>query len=454
MPISNIEDPGPDRASKARHPSTASAALRRNLLPVLVDLIASEPVVVVNGARTAGKSTLLRRLARHHQTEVVDLDDLATRHAVATDPAFFAAAPSPVLVDEFQHVPELLDAIKAELNRDLRPGRFVLTGSTRYLTMPTLSQSLAGRVHIATLWPLAQAELSQPDGSQPENDLSARDQQPATFVDQLTSDPESLVANRSPALPRDDVTRLVLAGGFPLTLGRPEGPARSRWFRDYVRTVIERDVLEIRKIRQRSLLPLILRQLAARTGGILKASDIARAVGQDQNLVGDFIQLLETVFLVHRLPAFGRTLNSRVTASPKVHLVDSGLGAYLLGLTERRLVARDPAALTEFGHLLETFVVNEIIKQVGWSQTYVEPAHFRTSDGQEVDLVLEADDGRVAAVEVKAGSRVPGEDLRGLRLLRDKLGHQFIGGVVLYLGERSYHADDRLYVVPVDRLWT
>ncbi|WP_239334938.1 ATP-binding protein [Frankia sp. CiP3] len=454
MSISSTEDPGPGRGSEIRPPSPASSSFRRNLLSVLLELIDSEPVLVINGARTVGKSTLLRRLALHHQSEVVDLDDLATRQAVTADPTFFAAAPSPVLVDEFQHVPALLDAIKAELNRDLRPGRFVLTGSTRYLTMPTLSQSLAGRVHVTTLWPLAQAELERPDSYSLDDGLPSRHQQPATFVDQLMDDPESLVAIRSPALSRDDVTRRVLAGGFPLVLGRPEGPARSRWFRDYVRTVIERDVLEIRRIRQRGLLPLILRQLAARTGGILRASGIARAVEQDQNLVGDFIQLLETVFLVHRLPAFGRTLNSRVTASPKVHLVDSGLGAYLLGLTERRLVARDPAALTEFGHLLETFVVNEVIKQVGWSQTYVEPAHFRTSSGQEVDLVIEADDGRVAAVEVKAGSRVPGEDLRGLRLLRDKLGSRFAGGVVLYLGERSYHADDQISVLPVDRLWT
>ncbi|WP_322752406.1 ATP-binding protein [Frankia sp. Cas3] len=413
-------------------------ALRRNLTPVVTELLTAEPVIVINGARTAGKSTLLSALATQHDATVLDLDDLSTRPAVEADPVFFMAARSPVFVDEFQHIPELLDAVKAELNRDLRPGRFVLTGSTRYLTMPTLSQSLAGRVHVMTLWPLSQGELN-----------GRRE----TFVDQVLGDPGSLLAVEGKPTPREEYTQRLIAGGFPLAARRPAGAARNRWFRDYVTTVVERDVLEIRKVRQRGVLPMILRRIAARTGQVLHLADIGRAVGLAQDVVGDYVQLLETVFLVHRLPAFGRTLHSRVTGRPKAHLVDSGLGAYLLGITAQRLENRDPAALTEFGHIMETFVVNEVIKQAGWAETFVEPSHFRTSDGHEVDLVLETDDGTIAAVEVKASSRVPGEDLRGLRLLREKLGSRFTAGTVLYLGERAYQADDRIWVLPVDRLW-
>lgn len=415
--------------------------LERFLRPEVEELLESEPVVVVNGARTAGKSTLLSALAERRSATVLDLDDLETRQAVASDPTLFAAGRSPVLVDEFQHVPELLDAIKAELNRDLRPGRFVLTGSTRYLTLPTASQSLAGRVHIATLWPMSQGELSG---------------QRESFIDRVIGDPGALVRDAAGATEtsRDNYVRRVLAGGFPLALARPDGSARARWFRDYLTTVLERDVLEIRKIRQRSVLPIILRQLAARTGGVLRLSDIARSLSLDANLVGDFVTLLEAVFLVQRLPAFGRTLNSRVTASPKIHLVDSGLAAYLAAITTERIAARDPAALTEFGHILETFVVNEVIKQSGWSSTYVTPGHFRTSAGQEVDLVLEAEDGRVAGIEIKSGGRVTTDDLKGLRVLRDRLGSQFVGGVVMHLGTRSYTPDDRIHVLPLARLWS
>ncbi len=155
-----------------------------------------------------------------------------------------------------------------------------------------------------------------------------------------------------------------------------------------------------------------------------------------------------------RLQAFGRTLHGRVTARPKVHVVDTGLGAYLAGVTEPKLATRDPAVLTEFGHVLESFVAAEVCKQAGWAETYLDVSHYRTSDGQEVELVLEAEDGRVAAVEVKASSRVTGDDLRGLAQLRDRLGTSFAAGAVLHLGERAYRADDRLWALPADRLWS
>jgi predicted AAA+ superfamily ATPase len=221
-----------------------------------------------------------------------------------------------------------------------------------------------------------------------------------------------------------------------------------------VTTVVARDVLEIRKVRQRGVLPVVLRQLAARTGQVLNLADIARTVNLSQELVGDYVELLEMVFLVHRLPAFGRTLHSRVSARPKVHMVDSGLGAYLAGVTEAKLASRVPAALTEFGHILESFVVAEICKQAGWAETYIDVSHYRTNDGHEVDLVLETEEGTVAAVEVKASSRVTGDDIRGLVHLRDRLGPLFVSGAVLHLGERAYRADDRIWVLPVDRLWS
>ena len=359
---------------------------------------------------------------------------------MARDPSFYVAAdaPQPVCVDEFQHVLPLLDAIKAELNRDTHPGRYVLTGSTRYATLPAASQSLAGRVHVLTLWPLSQGELQE---------------RRETFLETLLSDPAALVGRDISRTQRGDYEAIVLAGGFPMALARVDEEARNRWFRDYVSAVVQRDVLEIRRVRQREHLPRVLRHLAAQTAQVLNLSRIAQTMGLRSELVTDYTQLLEAVFLVHRLEAFGRTLSSKVRRYPKVHVVDSGLGASVLGVTTARLARRDAAALTEFGHLVETFAVNEVIKQSGWSSPPVSFSHYRTKDGAEVDLVIETDDGRVCGVEVKAAGGAIDADFRGLRQLRDKLGDAFVGGVVLHLGQRSHPHGDRLHAVTMDRLW-
>ncbi|MHB0871124.1 MAG: ATP-binding protein [Chloroflexota bacterium] len=411
----------------------------RHLETVIAQRLTEEPVVVLNGARTVGKSTLLQSCAGAHGVSVLDLDDLMTRQAVKADPAFFVVAPEPVCIDEFQHVLPLLDAIKAQLNQDLRPGRYLVTGSTRYATLPVASQSLTGRAHIVTVWPLSQGEL-----------CGTRE----TFLDTLVTEPPSLVTPTASSTTRQEYEGIVLAGGFPIALARPTPESRRRWFRDFVDMVITRDVLEIRKVRQRDVLPEILRRLAAQSAQLLNPAEVASSIALDKSTVNDFIRLLEAVFLIHRLDAYGRTLSSRVNHSPKVHLVDSGLAAYLLGITETRLAARMPSTLTEFGHVIETFAVNEVLKQAGWAKTPITFSHFRTKDGHEVDLVCETEDGRVAGVEVKAAGGVDDQDFRGLRLLREKLGVDFVGGVVLYLGPHAYTKEDRLHVLPLDRLWS
>jgi predicted AAA+ superfamily ATPase len=173
----------------------------------------------------------------------------------------------------------------------------------------------------------------------------------------------------------------------------------------------------------------------------------------EKSTAENYTKLLETVFLVNQLPAWGTTLGSRIGAAPKIHVVDSGLTARLSRLTESKLGMASAPALTEFGHLLETFVVGEVCKQLDWLDAPVQRGHWRTHDGDEVDLILEREDGQVVALEVKASSRVPTSELRALLGLRRKLGSQFLGGVVLYAGARSYTHDSGLCIVPINRLW-
>lgn len=411
----------------------------RRLTAVVQARLTEEPVVVLNGPRTVGKSTLLGQLARHLGRPVIDCDDPATRSVVRADPARFVEADQTVLIDEYQHVPELLDAIKAQLNQDLRPGRYVLAGSTRYATVPEAAQALTGRVDIIPVLPLSQGEINE-----------TRE----TFIAGLLAGAGAEVASREEPTTRDDYAVRSTSGGMPVALRRPAGSSRSRWYSNYVNLVIDKDVLDISRVRQREMLPKLMRLLAARSGQVLNMAAIGGAAGLEKSTAENYIKLLEAVYLVHRLPAWGTTLGSRITRHPKVHLVDSGVMAWMLSLTPQKIAVGEPSVLTEYGHLLETFAVGEILKQASWSESPVTIGHFRTETGDEVDLTLERDDGQVIAFEIKAGSRISSVDLRGLRHLKERLGSQLEEAIVLYTGVHAYTHDGWIKVLPLDRLWT
>ena len=410
----------------------------RWLFEVVPRRLAEEPVVILTGPRTVGKSTLLATLARDAERPVIDLDQPDAKAAAAGDPSFMVSGPRPVFIDEFQHVPELLDAIKAELNKDTRPGRFVLTGSTRYTVLPQAAQSLTGRAHVINVLPLSQGEL---------------DRHRERFLDMLWEDPARLLEMPARPASRDDYVNRILAGGFPMILQRQTTRSRTSWFADYVNLVVMRDVLDISQVRQREALPRLLRQLAAQTGQVLNITKAGQAIDLETATANRYATLLEAAFMIQRLPAWGESLGTRLASYPKVHVIDSGLAGWLLGLSAAKVNSRNVTALTEFGHLVETFAVGEILKQVSWSDEVISASHFRTRDGDEVDLVLETWDGRVAGFEIKAGTRIKEPDLDGLRLLRDRLGDRFVGGFVLNLGELAYRKEDRIAILPLCRLW-
>lgn len=418
---------------------TSDTVLPRHLAPVVADRMRWAPVVVVGGARTCGKTTMLAECAENHDVPLIDLDDPAMRQLIAQDvTGYLSRLPRPVCVDEFQHNLDLLDAIKTDLNRGIRPGQYLLTGSTRFTTLPKASQSLTGRAHLMTLWPLSQGELCGHKES---------------FLDVLLNDARTLLTGDTAAADRETYENKVLLGGYPMAHMLVSSSDRRLWYRDLLELVIKRDLLSLREVRRRDQIADVVRALAGQTAQILNVSRLASQLGMSANSVAELVALLESVYIVHRLPAYGRTLTNRVGRTPKIHVVDSGFGASLLGVTERKLRAMRTEALAEFGHLVESFTVNELMKQAGWSKDNVEFFHFRTRDQKEVDLVIQADDGRVAAVEVKAGSKVKESDFAGMRLLREHLGDDFVGGALLNLGRLSYEFEPGLFVMPVDTLW-
>lgn len=241
----------------------------------------------------------------------------------------------------------------------------------------------------------------------------------------------------------------IAAGGFPAALARASTGRRAAWYRNYVETLVQRDVQDLARIRTLDALPRLLALAAAQTACLLNVSELAGSFPLTRPTIGDYVALLERVFLLERLPPWRSNRLSRLIKTPKLHLGDTGVAASLLGLDSAAL-ARDRAVL---GRLLETFVFQELRRQASWQESEPNFFHFRDKDGAEVDIVLERGAREVAGVEVKAGATVAACDFRGLRRLREAAGERFAAGVVLYDGEASVGFGDRLHAVPLRGLW-
>lgn len=410
--------------------------ITRNLTSALEEALADRPVVLVNGARQVGKSTLVQAVADGGAAQYLTFDDETVLAAVIRDPAGFVAGLSDrVILDEVQRAPALFTAIKLAVDRDRRPGRFVLTGSADVFLLPTVSESLAGRMEIITLWPLSQGEI--------EGTLEG-------FVDALFAKDFQPPATASTApLDRSDIFRRALQGGFPELVGKISEARRRAWFRSYVTTILQRDVRDLSSIEDLSALPRLLALLATRSATLLNYAELSRSAGIPASTLKRYFLLLEATFLVQTLPAWSANLSKRLVKSPKILLADTGLLASLLDFSVERLSEEPRLA----GQLLESFVLLEIRKQIAWSRTQPQMFHYRTQTGQEVDLILEDSRGRITGIEVKAAATVQERDVLPLLDLAETLGPKFIRGVVLYTGERLVPFSDKVFAVPIQTLW-
>ena len=414
-----------------------SKFIARRLSPVVRQRVDETPVLLLEGPRSVGKSTLLAELATQTGAPIFDLDEREYLRLVQVSPTAVTGEALPVLIDEYQKAPELLDAIKARLNRETHPGMFVLAGSASYDSLPAGTQALTGRLQRLAVMPFTQTEIDATD-----NHFVER-----AFAGEIRHSPRAGAAGRL------DYVRRVMQGGMPLALAAPSIPARDRWVQGHIRQSLEKDAGELRRISRKADLPQVLTRVASQTAGLLNLSKIAQGLDASRTTISSYVALLESLFLISTLPAWGMTVSSRSVAAPKIHVVDSGIGVVLLRLSESKLERRDPSALTEFGHLLESFVVQEVLRQVTWLDDVVTAGHWRTRDNDEVDLVLERSDGAVIAIEVKAGDHVDGKQVAPMRKLRERLGSAFIAGIAFHLGTIGYELDDRIHSVPVERLW-
>lgn len=399
---------------------------------LITEALGDTRVVLINGARQAGKTTLARTIASGVSEALVrTLDAPEMLKAAELDPTGFVEHDGLLVLDEIQRAPGLFLPIKATVDRDTRPGRFLLTGSSQVLALKGLPDALPGRMEIVELWPLSQGEI---------------DQQPDGFIDAIFAN--GLHITHTSQLRRRDYFDRIVRGGFPEAVRRTNR-RRPAFFTSYIRTLIERDVREISAISKLGELHRLLVLLARHTANAIRAGSLAGDVGLPMSTVQRYVDLLAQIYLITEIPAWSSGQTRRTVGAAKLAIVDSGIACHLLGQDASQLGEPTGAG----GAMVENFVLMELARQLTWSETRAELFHFRTKDQIEVDAVLESADGRVVGIEVKASSTVRRDDWRGLRHLAERLGDRFVAGLLLYTGEQTLPFGERFRAMPIDALW-
>jgi hypothetical protein len=408
--------------------------IQRSITPLLLDALKDSPVVLLNGARQVGKSTLVEWLASHgHSAHYLSLDDAVILSAIHDNPeGFLAGYDEPLIIDEIQRAPELFLALKAAVDKKRRAGRFLLTGSANVLLLPKLSESLAGRVEILSLYPFSQNEIAGTSGS---------------FIDDVFA--EKLPALKK-ELPKNHIIDMILKGGYPEALQRKDAVRRDAWFSSYVTTILQRDVRDLTHIEGLTALPRLLSLLASRSGSLLNFAELSKSSGIPQTTLKRYMTLLETTFLVRLIPPWSKNLSKRLIKTPKLYLTDTGLMLYLLGADDQRLKSDGEI----MGKAVESFIMNELLKLISWSRTQPKLYHFRTQAGQEIDFLLERRDGSVVCIEVKSSQKVDASSFKTMKALAGELKNKFVRGIVLYAGSEVIPFDKNIAAVPLQALWT
>lgn len=404
----------------------------RYIRPRIMEALADAPVVLIHGPRQCGKTTLARQVGESEGFAYLSFDDDVQRAAARADPVGYVAdLPARVILDEVQRVPELFTSLKAAVDARRDSGRFILTGSANVLLVPKLADSLAGRMEILRLHPLAQVELA---GGMDD------------FLRVLFKGPFKAGAHGR-RLGRELADRMT-AGGYPAALSRAPARRRAAWYRDYTETLVQRDIRDLSRIGLMDALPRLLTLAAGQTARLLNVSDLAAPFQVSRPTIREYMTLLSRIFLLEELPPWHSNRLTRLIKTPKLHLCDTGLACSLLGMDAEALW-QDRAL---FGQILETFIYQELKRQASWQEESVFFSHFRDKDKVEVDFVLEAG-GKLAGIEVKASSTVKTEDFRGLRKLQNALPQGLTSGVVLYDGAAVVPFGKNLHAVPISTLW-
>lgn len=407
---------------------------KRHILPLLQETLSSSPIVLLNGPRQSGKSTIMELIAKERGMDYISFDDVRYLAAAKQDPiGFVSGLIKPVVLDEVQRVPEIFLPIKQNIDKHRIPGRYALTGSANPLLIPKLGDSLAGRMQILNMWPLSQGELIDHQES------FLKD----VFSDSMFAQITSVAQNKK------DILMKLLIGGYPSVQKEKKARQRTSWCNSYINTILQKDVQDLAKINGLAHLPNLLHLLATRCAGLMNVAQLSRDCDIPITTIHRYLQLLQTLFLIIQQPAWSSNLGTRLIKSPKIYLVDTGLLNYLLEADEERLI--DNPHMT--GNIMENFVITELYKQASWSEKRIKLFHFRTSNGVKVDIILENSAGKIVGIEVKSSETIRPDDFNGLRYLKEHAGNKFIRGIVLYLGDKQIPFGESMTAIPIGKMW-
>lgn len=407
----------------------------RNARVLAEEILSDTPVLTVSGARQVGKSTLVTQLLKNRGHRLLNLDNAATLQAAQTDPdGFVRQFPEGIVaIDEIQRVPALFRAIKAAVDENRRPGRFIITGSSNLMNLKGAEESLAGRAETLRLRGFSRGERAEFKEDFAANAWNPHPQLPASTFE------------------RGDYLSLITESSFP-EIAEATPRRRDRWVQAYVERVLTKDATELYGIQHPDRLRLLLGRIASLGSSEFVAAHAGRELNIPERSVPGYLNALKDVFLVDVLPAWGTNLTRRVVSKPKVFLQDPAMAASLVGVDAESLEMRISSSFT--GGLLESFVATELLKQQEWSAVPFKVFHFRDSTGKEVDLVMESRNREVVGVEVKAAVSLQGKDFSGLRHLQKLTGDKFRCGILLYAGKESLPMGPGLWAMPISTLWT
>lgn len=405
--------------------------IQRHIRNRILDALKDTPVIIVNGPRQSGKSTLVKHVLGDADFNYYTFDDATTLSAAKRDPqGFVQGLKGTSIIDEVQMVPELFKAIKLSVDNNRVPGKFILTGSADIMALPGISESLTGRMELITLWPLAQSELNN---------------QPQTFAELIFKKPDQLPLV-VPPYSKLQLARKIIAGGFPEIQSRNSDRRRNAWFESYLSGILQRDIRELAQIDRLATIPDLLTHIAARTGNTVNYSELSRTSGIPSTSLKRYLSHLEHIFLIKKILPWSGNISKMLVKAPKYVITDSGLTSFLLGLE----TAEELVESRYFGPILESFIATEFIKQHTWSEAKYRMYHFRSHSGNEIDLILQDNKSRILGVEIKAATSVGRNDFKGLMSLRDEVGEKFYKGILLYTGTHVVPFDATLKAIPIN----
>lgn len=403
----------------------------RFLAAKLQDALSDTPVVMISGPRQSGKSTLIKQLAMQDR-KYITLDDVNLLDIARNDPIGLIRDADLIAIDEIQRAPELLLTIKKSVDENRRPGRFLLTGSANILTMPKISDSLAGRMETLHLLPLASSELNFGKGQ---------------WLDFLFSGEITKIIS-SPQNSKFELDKKLITGGYPEAIARKKSERRETWFLQYLEALTTRDFKENDQIHKIEVVEKLLKIIAQMSGQLCNASEIGSTIGIDAKTASKYISILERIFLVRRVPQWSANNYARVIKMPKIFFLDSGLQSNLMRINEDNL--EQERAKT--GHILETFVFSELLKMISWARKSYSIYTYRDKDQIDVDFIIEDNRNRIIGVEVKRSATVRSDDFKGLRKIENMAKGLFVFGVVLYDGNEFLQISKNMLAIPISSI--